>query len=456
MIFVEDTICAISTSSGVGAISIIRVSGSNAINIVNKIFKEKDLTTIKSHTINYGHIEYKGEIIDEVLVSVMKAPKTFTTEDIVEINTHGGIAPTNKVLEILLEIGCRLAEPGEFTKRAFLNGRIDLLEAEAVMDMIDSKTEIQRKMASNQISGKTSNLINELRSDMVQIISNINVNIDYPEYDDVDIITNDVLLPKITKLKEKINKILEESKNGKLIKEGIKTSIIGRPNVGKSSLLNALLEEDKAIVTDIAGTTRDIVEGQISINGILLNIIDTAGIRNTDDMIEAIGVEKSLKTMDESDLVLFMLNNNEEITDDIKELISKIIDKEYLVLINKTDLESKLDLNSINIDKNRVVYLSIINNEGVDKLKNKISDLFNISNITSTDPTYLNNARSISILNKCLDKVGEVEEAVKNNMPIDMIELDIKSIWEELGTINGSTYEEELLDEMFKRFCLGK
>ena len=452
----EDTICAISTSKGVGAISIIRVSGSDAIELVNKIFTGKDLTKVDSHTINYGHIEYKGEIIDEVLVSIMKGPKTFTTEDTVEINTHGGIAPTNKVLEILLEIGCRLAEPGEFTKRAFLNGRIDLLEAEAVMDMIDSKTEIQRKMASNQISGKTSSLINELRNDMVQIISNINVNIDYPEYDDVDIITNDVLLPKITKLKEKITKILEESKNGKLIKEGIKTSIIGRPNVGKSSLLNALLEEDKAIVTDIAGTTRDIVEGQISINGILLNIIDTAGIRNTEDMIEAIGVEKSLKTMEESDLVLFMLNNNEEITDDIKELISKIKDKEYLVLINKTDLESKLDLNSINIDKNRVVYLSIINNEGIDKLKNKISEIFNISNITSTDPTYLNNARSISILNKCLDKVGEVEEAVKNNMPIDMIELDIKSIWEELGTINGSTYEEELLDEMFKRFCLGK
>ena len=452
----EDTICAISTSKGVGAISIIRVSGSDAIEIVNKIFKDKDLTKVDSHTINYGHIEYKGEIIDEVLVSVMKGPKTFTTEDTVEINTHGGIAPTNKVLEVLIEVGCRLAEPGEFTKRAFLNGRIDLLEAEAVMDMIDSKTEIQRKMASNQISGKTSNLINELRDDMVQIISNINVNIDYPEYDDVDIITSDILLPKITKLKEKINKILEESRNGKLIKEGIKTSIIGRPNVGKSSLLNALLEEDKAIVTDIAGTTRDIVEGQISINGILLNIIDTAGIRNTEDMIEAIGVEKSLKTMEESDLVLFMLNNNEEITEDIKKLISRIKDKEYLVLINKTDLEPKLDLNNINIDKNRVVYLSIINNEGIDELKNKISQIFNISNITSTDPTYLNNARSISILNKCLDKVGEVEKAVKNNMPIDMIELDIKSIWEELGTINGSTYEEELLDEMFKRFCLGK
>ena len=452
----ENTICAISTSKGVGAISIIRVSGPEAISIVNKIFKGKDLNTVKSHTINYGHIEYKGEIIDEVLVSVMKGPKTFTTEDTVEINTHGGIAPTNKVLEILLEIGCDLAEPGEFTKRAFLNGRIDLLEAEAVMDMIDSKTEIQRKMASNQISGKTSSLINELRDDMVQIISNINVNIDYPEYDDVDIITNDVLLPKITKLKDKITKILKESENGKLIKEGIKTSIIGRPNVGKSSLLNALLEEDKAIVTDIAGTTRDIVEGQISINGILLNIIDTAGIRDTVDMIEAIGVEKSLKTMDESDLVLFMLNNNEEITDDVKELLSKVKGKQYLVLINKTDLESKLDLNSINIDKNRVVYLSIINNKGIDELKDKISELFNISNITSTDPTYLNNARSISILNKCLNKVGEVEDAVKNNMPIDMIELDIKSIWEELGTINGTTYEEELLDEMFKRFCLGK
>ena len=452
----EDTICAISTSKGVGAISIVRVSGSEAINIVNKIFKGKDLTKVDSHTINYGHIEYKGEVIDEVLVSVMKAPKTFTTEDVVEINTHGGVAPTNKVLEILLENGCRLAEPGEFTKRAFLNGRIDLLEAEAVMDMIDSKTEIQRKMASNRISGKTSNLINELRSDMVQIISNINVNIDYPEYDDVDIITNDVLLPKITKLKEKINKILEESKNGKLIKEGIKTSIIGRPNVGKSSLLNALLEEDKAIVTEIAGTTRDIVEGQISIKGILLNIIDTAGIRDTNDKVEAIGVEKSLKTMDESDLVLFMLNNNERITDDIKELISKVKNKEYLVLINKTDLESKLDLDDINIDKNRVVYLSIINNQGIEELKDKISELFNISDITSSDPTYLNNARSISILNKCLNKVGEIEEAVKNNMPIDMIELDIKSIWEELGTINGSTYEEELLDEMFKRFCLGK
>ena len=452
----NDTICAIATSQGVGAIAIVRVSGEEAIKIVNSIFKGKDLTKVKSHTINYGHIIDNNEVIDEVLVSVMKTPRTFTTEDVVEINTHGGIAPTNRVLELLLEKGCRLAEPGEFTKRAFLNGRIDLLEAEAVMDMIDSKTESQRKMAANQIDGKTSNLINELRDDMVQIISNINVNIDYPEYDDVEIITNDLLIPKITKLKEKIKKILKESENGKIIKEGIKTSIVGRPNVGKSSLLNALLQEDKAIVTNIAGTTRDIVEGQITINGILLNMIDTAGIRETEDIIEAIGVEKSLKIMEDADLVLFMINNNEELSKDIKELLEKITNKKYLILINKVDLESKLDRKELKVDSNRIIELSIIENKGIDSLKDKIVELFNLNELETKDPTYLSNTRSISILKRCLKRVEDIEKALKENMPIDMIELDIKSIWEELGTINGSTYEEELLDEMFSRFCLGK
>ena len=452
----NDTICAISTSQGIGAISIVRVSGEEAIEIVNKIFKGKKLNKVKSHTINYGHIVDDGKIIDEVLVSVMRAPKTFTTEDIVEINTHGGIAPTNKVLELLLENGCRLAEPGEFTKRAFLNGRIDLLEAEAVMDMIDSKTDIQRKLAMNGINGNTSNLINELRSDMVQIISNINVNIDYPEYDDVDIITNDILIPKIQKLKEKINKILKESTNGKIIKYGIKTAIIGKPNVGKSSLLNALLEEDKAIVTNIAGTTRDIVEGTISINGIILNIIDTAGIRTTNDIIESIGVEKSLKIMEEADLILFMINNNEEISDDIRKLIEKIKNKKYILIINKMDLKSKINKKELNLDDNKIVELSIINNHGIDKLKEKIEELFEIKDIETIDPTYISSSRSISILKNCLKRINDIEKSIRQNIPIDMIEIDIKNIWEELGKINGTNYEEELLDEMFSRFCLGK
>lgn len=453
----NDTICAIATSQGVGAIAIIRVSGDESLEIVNKIFKGKDLTKVDTHTINYGHIVDKNnKIVDEVLVSVMLAPRTFTTENVVEINTHGGIASTNKVLELLLTNGCRLAEPGEFTKRAFLGGRIDLLEAEAVMDMIEAKTTTQLSLATNQITGKVSNLINSLRDDMVQIISNINVNIDYPEYDDVEEITNDILVPKISNLKERINKILKESQNGKIIRDGIKTSIIGRPNVGKSSLLNALLQEEKAIVTDIAGTTRDIVEGQISINGILLNIIDTAGIRETEDIIEAIGVEKSIKMMNESDLVLFVLNNNEELTEDIKTLLNELTNKNYIIIINKNDLPRKLDLDNINVDKSLIINMSIKNNIGIEELKNKIIELFNISQIENNDPTYLSNARSISILESCLDKITEVEYGVKNNQPIDMIELDIKNIWEMLGQINGTSYEEELLDEMFSRFCLGK
>ena len=453
----NDTICAIATSQGVGAISIIRVSGEDAVDIVAKIFKGKNLKEAPTHTINYGKIVDKlGNVIDEVLVSVMLAPRTFTAEDTVEINTHGGIAPTNKVLELLLTSGCRLAEPGEFTKRAFLNGRIDLLEAEAVMDMINAKTNTQRELAVNQITGKVSGLINELRDDMVQIISNINVNIDYPEYDDVEIMTNEVLIPKITKLKNKIIKILNESRNGRIIKDGIKTSIIGKPNVGKSSLLNALLEEDKAIVTDIAGTTRDIVEGQISINGILLNMIDTAGIRETEDKIEAIGVEKSIKMMNDSDLVLFVLNNNEPITDEIRTLLNQLEGKNYIIIINKNDLERKLNLDGVPVDKSNIINMSILNNQGIDELKAKIVELFNISQIETTDPTYLSNARSISILESCLESIKEVEFGLGNNQPIDMIELDIKDIWEKLGTINGTTYEEELLDEMFSRFCLGK
>ncbi len=451
----NDTICAISTAQGVGAIAIIRVSGPDSIKIVNNIFKGKNLEEVKTHTINYGFIvDNNGNNIDEVLVTVMKSPRTFTTEDTVEINTHGGIAPTNKVLETLLINGCRLAEPGEFTKRAFLNGRIDLLEAEAVMDKINAQTEKQNELANNQLKGKVSKLIDDIRDDMVNIISNINVNIDYPEYDDVDIITNDILLPKITDLKTKISKIIEESKNGQIIKEGIITSIIGEPNVGKSSLLNSLLEENKAIVTDIAGTTRDIVEGNITINGIPLKIIDTAGIRNTDNIIETIGVEKSKEMIDKSDLILFVINNNEEITQEIKELYNKIKDKNHIIILNKTDLDSKIDLSIF--EKEDIIKMSIKNNIGIDELKNRIIEMFNLSKIETQDPTYLSNTRSISILKKCLQSIMDIENSINNNIPIDMLEIDIKNIWQELGKINGKYYDEELLDEMFSRFCLGK
>ncbi len=450
----NETICAISTSQGVGAIAIIRVSGPDSIKIVNNIFKGKDLLNVKSHTINYGYIVDGENTIDEVLVSVMKAPKTFTTEDTVEINTHGGIAPTNKVLELLLTSGCRLAEPGEFTKRAFLNGRIDLLEAEAVMDKINAQTEKQNKMANNQLSGKVSKLIDDLRSDMIQIISNINVNIDFPEYDDVDIITNEILIPKIKKLKQRIEKIIEESKKGEIIKSGITTCIIGEPNVGKSSLLNALLEEEKAIVTDIAGTTRDIVEGKININGILLNIIDTAGIRETDNIIESIGVEKSKEMLKKSDLVLLVLNNNEEISQDIKDLYEKIKKKVHIIIVNKTDLPNKLDLSYF--PSENIIKMSVKTGEGISELKEYIRELFNISKIETEDPTYLSNARSIAILKNCLKSIKDIENSLENNIPIDMLEIDIKNIWEELGKINGKYYDEELLDEMFSRFCLGK
>lgn len=314
----NDTIAAISTALGIGAISIIRVSGPDAINIVNKITKFKKITKVSSHTINYDYIVYNKKIIDEVLISVMKAPKTFTKEDVVEINCHGGIAATNKILEILLINGCRLAEPGEFTKRAFLNGRIDLIEAEGIMDLINAKTEKTRSLAINELHGNVSNMIKNLRQKILEILANIEVNIDYPEYEDIEIMTIEQIKDQIKVIEKEVKEIIKKSEDGKIIKEGITVALVGRPNVGKSSLLNCLLETDKAIVTDIEGTTRDSVEGQIVLNGVVINFIDTAGIRKTDDKVEIIGVNKSLKIIENSDLVLFLLNNNEKITKEIK------------------------------------------------------------------------------------------------------------------------------------------
>jgi len=448
----NDTIAAISTTMGVGAISIIRVSGNNSINVVNKIFKGKDLSKVDSHTITYGHIIDNENIIDEVLVSIMRAPKTFTREDVVEINTHGGIAITNKVLELLLLNGCRLAEPGEFTKRAFLNGRIDLIEAEGVMDLINSKTEKSRKLAISQVNGEVSKLIKDLRQKVIEILANIEVNIDYPEYEDIEEMTNSMILTNIDSIEKEIKNILRHSEDSKLIKEGIKTIIIGSPNVGKSSILNRLLNEEKAIVTDIAGTTRDIVEGNVQIDGIVLNMIDTAGIRETDDVVESIGVKKSLDLINEADLILYVLNNNEVLTSEEKIILEKIKDKNHIVIVNKIDLENKLDLNELS----NYIQMSVKDNIGIDELRNKIKEMFNLEQIEQNDYTYLSSARSISLLKKSLESLDAVRIGIENNMPVDMIEIDLKQMWSTLGEIIGETYTDELIDQLFSQFCLGK
>lgn len=450
----NDTIVAISTALGIGAISIIRVSGDDSIKKVNSIFIGKNLEKVASHTINYGHISENEKIIDEVLISVMHAPKTFTRENIVEINCHGGIATTNKILEMLLNIGCRLAEPGEFAKRAFLNGRIDLIEAEGIMDLINSKTEQSRELAINQVGGKVSNLIKTLRQKILEVIANIEVNIDYPEYEDIEELTIKDLEKKMKNIKKQITKILEESENGKIIKEGIKTVIIGKPNVGKSSILNKLIDEDKAIVTDIPGTTRDIVEGTLNIGGLLLNIIDTAGIRKTEDVVESIGVKKSLELTDKSDLVLYVLNNNEEITKEDLEIISKLKYKNHIIIINKIDLDKKIEEKYLT-DSN-IVYMSTKDNLGFEELKNCIKEMYNLEKIITQDLTYLTNARSISILKNIVKIIEDIEKGIVNSEYIDMLEIDLKNIWQQLGEIIGETYEDELIEQLFKQFCLGK
>ena len=450
----EDTICAISTALGVGAISIVRVSGNDAIQIVNNIFKGKDLTKVESHTINYGYIYDKDELIDEVLVSVMLAPRTYTTEDLVEINCHGGISTTNKILEILLSNGCRLAEPGEFTKRAFLNGRIDLIKAESVGDLIAAETDKSRNLSLNGVTGNITNMINEIRKKLVAISANIEVNIDYPEYEDAEVLTNTLIKPRIEEIKIELEKLLKESKNGKIIKNGIDVAIIGKPNVGKSSLLNTLLEEDKAIVTNVAGTTRDIVEGKFVLNGIMLNLIDTAGIRETEDIVEQIGVNKSKEISEKAELIILVLNNNETISKEEIDMINKLNNKNLIVYINKNDLETKLDASKINC-KN-IVYGNTKDIKNIEPLKTKIIELFNLEQIESTNMNYLSNSRQISLVRKSIDSLNNCLEQINNNIEIDLLAIDIKECFDLLGEIIGTTYKEELVDEIFANFCLGK
>jgi len=449
----NDTIVAISTAMGVGAISIIRLSGEDSIKIANSIFSN-DLENVNSHTINYGYIKNNDEIIDEVLVSVMKSPRTYTTEDIVEINCHGGIATTNKVLELLIKQGARLAEPGEFTKRAFLNGRIDLAKSEAVMDLIESKTETSRKLAIAGLEGKTSKMIENFRNDIKDLISRVEVNIDYPEYYDIEVMTIDKIKDKVKELKETLEIIIKESKNTKILKQGIDTLIIGRPNVGKSSILNKFLDEEKAIVTDIAGTTRDIVEGEVLLNNIPLNIIDTAGIRTTEDIVEQKGVEKSISLIDKADLVIVVLNSNENLTGEDKEILEKTKDKTTIVVLNKNDLEQKISKEDLK-DYN-VVSTNTNSNEGINSLKEKIIELFNLEQIESKDYNYLTNIRQITKAEQALEKLNDVEKGINNDLPIDMIEIDLRDCFDLLGEIIGKTYSDEIIDHLFEKFCVGK
>lgn len=446
----DDIIVGLSTALGVGAISIIRVSGSGSISMVNKIFKGENLENKSSHTITYGHIVYQNEIIDEVLVTIMKSPKTYTTEDIVEINCHGGISTTNKIIEILLECGCRLAEAGEFTKRAFINGRIDLIESESVNDLINAKSDASRKLALNNIGGNLTKKINIIREELIDIISNIEVNIDYPEYEDIEIITNKKILPKIEKIKEKINYLLKGAQNGKLIRNGINVVLVGKPNVGKSSILNSLIDEEKAIVTDIAGTTRDIVEGNMVLNGVLINFIDTAGIRKTNDIVEQIGVNKSLELVKSADLIIVVLNNNEILTNEEKELIDSIEQNKRLIFVNKNDLETKLEI------KQNYIFGNTTNVDGLNDLKKAIIEKFELDKIIDKDLSLISNVRQIDLIKKSLDDIESAIKNIKNNVAIDIVEIDIRNAWEHLGEIIGANYNEELLDNLFSNFCLGK
>lgn len=447
----NNTIAQISTALGQGAISIVRMSGEDAIKIANKVFRGEDLENAPSHTVHYGHIVYKGKPIDEVLISVFRAPKTFTLEDIIEINCHGGVFVANKILETLLIEGARSANPGEFTERAFLNGRIDLTQAEAVMDIIEAKSDFSLSLANKGLDGEIFKLIVDLRNDLINIIAHIEVNIDYPEYDDVIELSNNILKPKIQFLLEKIDKLLEKANYGKVIKNGVKTAIIGKPNVGKSSLLNALLREDKAIVTEILGTTRDIVEGSINIGGIILNLIDTAGIRESDDLVEKIGINKAKAVIQAAELILFVLDNNQILSKEDELLLDLTKMKKRIIIINKTDLSKELHHNF----KNSIA-VSALHKTGIDELEIMIKNMFLAGEVNVSDQTYISNSRHIAKLHETLKSLKDSLKAIEEELPIDMVEIDLKAAWDTLGEIIGDTSTTNLIDELFSKFCLGK
>lgn len=449
-----DTIAAISTPLGEGAIGIVRLSGTDAITIANRIFQGKDLTTVASHSLTYGHLVDGDQIVDEVMVGLMKSPRTFTREDVVEINTHGGLAVTNEILQLLIKNGARLAEPGEFTKRAFLNGRIDLTQAEAIMDLIRAKTDKAMAVAVSQLEGSLRDLIDNTRQEILATLAQVEVNIDYPEYDDVEEMTTAMVREKTAAFQTLLENLLRTAKRGKILREGLATAIIGRPNVGKSSLLNNLLREDKAIVTDIAGTTRDVIEEYVNIKGVPLKLIDTAGIRETDDIVEQIGVERSKKALAEADLVLLVLNAAEPLTAQDRELLAISQTSNRIILLNKTDLTEAIERSEL---PEEVISISVLENTNIDQIEDRINQLFfDNAGLVEKDATYLSNARHISLIEQALDSLKAVNEGLDLGMPVDLLQVDLTRCWEILGQITGDAAPDELITQLFSQFCLGK
>ncbi|HFD6283504.1 TPA: tRNA uridine-5-carboxymethylaminomethyl(34) synthesis GTPase MnmE [Staphylococcus aureus] len=456
-----DTITSISTPMGEGAIGIVRLSGPQAVEIADKLYKGKHLLNdVPSHTINYGHIidPESKEVVEEVMVSVLRAPKTFTREDIIEINCHGGILTINRVLELTMTYGARMAEPGEFTKRAFLNGRIDLSQAEAVMDFIRSKTDRASKVAMNQIEGRLSDLIKKQRQSILEILAQVEVNIDYPEYDDVEDATTEFLLEQSKEIKQEINRLLDTGAQGKIMREGLSTVIVGKPNVGKSSMLNNLIQDNKAIVTEVAGTTRDVLEEYVNVRGVPLRLVDTAGIRETEDIVEKIGVERSRKALSQADLILFVLNNNEALTQEDYTLYEVVKNEDVIVIVNKMDLEQNIDINEVKdmIGDTPLIQTSMLKQEGIDELEIQIRDLFFGGEVQNQDMTYVSNSRHISLLKQARQTIQDAIDAAESGVPMDMVQIDLARTWEILGEIIGETASDELIDQLFSQFCLGK
>lgn len=456
-----DTITSISTPMGEGAIGIVRLSGPQAVEIADKLYKGKHLLNdVPSHTINYGHIidPESKEVVEEVMVSVLRAPKTFTREDIIEINCHGGILTINRVLELTMTYGARLAEPGEFTKRAFLNGRIDLSQAEAVMDFVRSKTDRASKVAMNQIEGRLSDLIKKQRQSILEILAQVEVNIDYPEYDDVEDATTEFLLEQSKEIKQEINRLLDTGAQGKIMREGLSTVIVGKPNVGKSSMLNNLIQDNKAIVTEVAGTTRDVLEEYVNVRGVPLRLVDTAGIRETEDIVEKIGVERSRKALSQADLILFVLNNNEALTQEDYTLYEVVKNEDVIVIVNKMDLEQNIDINEVKdmIGDTPLIQTSMLKQEGIDELEIQIRDLFFGGEVQNQDMTYVSNSRHISLLKQARQTIQDAIDARESGVPMDMVQIDLTRTWEILGEIIGETASDELIDQLFSQFCLGK